>query len=46
LNLTPILSDANLCPPQETAGSALTSLSKSGSAMSRASGTPTATAKP
>jgi hypothetical protein len=46
LNLTPILSDANLCPPQETAGSALTSLSKSGSAMSRAAGTPTATAKP
>ena len=44
LNLTPILSDANLCPPQETAGSVLTSLSKRG--PSGASGTPTTTSKP
>ncbi len=45
LNLTPILSDANLCPPQATAGGLLSSLSKSGPGASGASNTPT-TAKP
>ncbi len=43
LNLTPILSDANLCPPQDTAGGLLGSLSKRG--PGGASKTPT-TAKP
>ena len=41
LNLTPILSDANLCPPQDTAGGLLSSLSKSGPGASGASNTPT-----
>jgi phospholipid/cholesterol/gamma-HCH transport system substrate-binding protein len=54
LNLTPILSDANLCPAQDTAGGLLSNLSRSGSGSAgtgaggsgRSSDTSTTTTKP